>query len=164
MAAEGANVTLVARNEEKLQAVLSELPNTNQKHGYIVADFSNPIQLKSRIEASHLDFHILVNNTGGPAGGPVFDATLEAFEEAFTQHLKCNHILVQALVPHMKSLPKLGLIHFWNLLFCPFHLLALLVDRAFLLTKYPSFLQPRLRQNHLAHNSPTLFSPQLELF
>ncbi len=96
LATEGVNVTLIARNEEKLKAVLSELPNNNQKHRYIVADFSNPTDLKS-------NFHILVNNTGGPAGGPVFNASLDEFESAFTQHLKCNHVLVQAVVPFMKT-------------------------------------------------------------
>ncbi|MCF2876213.1 MULTISPECIES: SDR family oxidoreductase [unclassified Tenacibaculum] len=103
LAEEGVNVTLIARNEEKLKAVLAELPNKNQNHNYIVADFSNPLKLKEKIEASDLNFHILVNNTGGPAGGPVFNAQLDEFERAFTQHLKCNHVLVQALVPFMKE-------------------------------------------------------------
>lgn len=101
LAEEGVNVTLIARNEEKLKKVLSELPAGN--HNYIVADFSNPTELKQKIEASALNFHILVNNTGGPAGGPVFNAQLDEFERAFTQHLKCNHVLVQALVPFMKE-------------------------------------------------------------
>ena len=103
LAAEGVNVTLVARNKEKLQSVVKALPNNNQNHSYIVADFSNPTELKSKIEATKLNFHILVNNTGGPAGGPIFNAQLEEFENAFTQHLKCNHVLVQALVPYMKT-------------------------------------------------------------
>lgn len=103
LAEEGANVTLIARNEEKLKAVLAELSNNGQRHDYIIADFSNPIELKEKIEASNLNFHILVNNTGGPAGGPVFNAQLDEFERAFTQHLKCNHVLVQALVPFMKE-------------------------------------------------------------
>ena len=103
LAEEGVNVTLVARSEDKLKAVLAELPNTNQNHGYLVADFTNPADLKEKLEATNLQFHILVNNTGGPAGGPVFDATLEEFERAFTMHLKCNHVLVQALVPFMKE-------------------------------------------------------------
>ena len=103
LAEEGVNVTLIARNEEKLKAVLAELPNKNQNHNYIVADFSNPLELKEKIEAFDLNFHILVNNTGGPAGGPVFNAQLDEFERAFTQHLKCNHVLVQALVPFMKE-------------------------------------------------------------
>lgn len=103
LASEGVNVTLIARNEEKLKKVLAALPNNNQNHNYIVADFSNPKELKERIEASKLNFHILVNNTGGPAGGPIFNAELAEFDRAFTQHLKCNHVLVQAIVPFMKE-------------------------------------------------------------
>jgi 3-oxoacyl-[acyl-carrier protein] reductase len=105
LAAEGAVVTLVARNEDKLKATLSELPQ-HRAHDYIVADFSNPTELKESVEAyikQNHGFHILVNNTGGPAGGPIFSAKIEEFESAFTQHLKCNHILVQAVVPFMKS-------------------------------------------------------------
>jgi 3-oxoacyl-[acyl-carrier protein] reductase len=103
LAEEGVNVTLISRNEEKLKAVLAELPNKHQNHNYLVADFSNPTKLKQVLEASELQFHILVNNTGGPAGGPIFNAKIEEFESAFTQHLKCNHVLVQTLVPFMKE-------------------------------------------------------------
>ncbi|WP_074408339.1 MULTISPECIES: SDR family oxidoreductase [Aquimarina] len=100
----GANVTLVARNEEKLQHVLTELTtDQGQSHTYIVADFQNPESLQQKISATGRAFHILVNNTGGPAGGPVFNASLEEFERAFTQHLKCNHILAQTVVPGMKK-------------------------------------------------------------
>ena len=109
LAEEGTNVTLIARNEEKLKDVLSELNacqfehSREQCHSYLVADFSNPTELKKVLENADLHFHILVNNTGGPAGGAIFDAKIEEFESAFTQHLKCNHILVQALVPFMKT-------------------------------------------------------------
>ena len=104
LAEEGANVTLIARNEEKLKAVLSELKNNGtQNHNYLIADFSKPNELKQVLGSSELQFHILVNNTGGPAGGPIFNAKIEEFESAFTQHLKCNHVLVQALVPFMKT-------------------------------------------------------------
>ncbi len=105
LAAEGAQITLIARNEDKLKATLAELPQ-HRDNDYIVADFSNPMELKHKVEAyvnTNHGFHILVNNTGGPAGGPVFSAEISEFESAFTQHLKCNHILVQALVPFMKS-------------------------------------------------------------
>ena len=103
LAGEGVNVTLIARNEEKLRKIVAQLPNENQCHGYLIADFSKPKELKEVLEGSDLQFHILVNNTGGPAGGPIFNATIEEFESAFTQHLKCNHILVQSLVPFMKT-------------------------------------------------------------
>ncbi len=102
----GANVTLIARNEEKLKEVLSELPNTYQEHNYIVADFQYPEELGQKVTErlqSIGTYHILVNNTGGPRGGAVFSADLADFEHAFTQHLKSNHVLVQAVVPKMKE-------------------------------------------------------------
>ena len=48
-------------------------------------------------------FHILVNNTGGPRSGNILTASLEEFENAFVQHLKCNHVLAQATIPFMKD-------------------------------------------------------------
>ena len=100
----GTTVTLIARNETKLNAVLSELSTSNgQQHNYIVADFQNPADLKNKLNTANQTFHILINNTGGPAGGPVFNASLDEFESAFTQHLKCNHVLVQSVVPAMKE-------------------------------------------------------------
>ncbi len=100
----GANITLVARNEEKLKNVLANLDTSKgQSHNYIVADFQKPDELEVKIKNANQKFHILINNTGGPAGGPVFNATLDQFDSAFTQHLKCNHVLVQAVVPGMKE-------------------------------------------------------------
>ncbi|RPD98568.1 SDR family oxidoreductase [Aureibaculum marinum] len=102
----GANITLVARNEEKLKEVLMELPNTYQNHTYIVANFQNPIELGQKVAHKLMEvdtYHILVNNTGGPAGGSTLSANLSEFETAFTQHLKSNHILVQTVVPKMKE-------------------------------------------------------------
>ncbi|OBX25463.1 3-oxoacyl-[acyl-carrier protein] reductase [Gelidibacter algens] len=105
LASEGAHVTLVARNEEKLKQTVLELANP-ERHSYIVADFSNPEELQRKVSefiTQNHGFHILLNNTGGPAGGPIFSAELEEFENAFTQHLKCNHVLVQTVVPFMKD-------------------------------------------------------------
>jgi len=105
LAEEGVNVTLIARNEEKLKLVLSELPQTGN-HNFIIADFSNPEKLKQTvsnfIEINH-GFHILVNNTGGPRGGSILTASLDEFENTFTQHLKCNHVLAQVAIPFMKQ-------------------------------------------------------------
>jgi 3-oxoacyl-[acyl-carrier protein] reductase len=102
----GANCTLIARNEEGLKSALLHLDIAlQQQHGYLVADFSKPAELKEVI-TSHVaatPVHILINNTGGPPGGPITEATETAFLDAFNQHLICNHILVQASVPSMKK-------------------------------------------------------------
>ncbi len=104
----GASVVLISRNKEKLDNVLLELPviNEGQKHEILIADFSNPSSLKKALEVYMLKdqtIHILVNNTGGPPGGPIKDAKTEEFINAFNQHLICNHILVQATYPGMKT-------------------------------------------------------------
>ncbi|WP_435356923.1 SDR family oxidoreductase [Emticicia sp. SJ17W-69] len=103
----GANVTLLARNEEKLQEVLDELPRKkSQKHRYLVIDFAKTNQVRPKIErylAKYPKVHILVNNTGGPAGGPVIDANPEQFIQAFNEHIVVAQILTQSVTPSMKE-------------------------------------------------------------
>ena len=104
----GANITLLARNEEKLKKVIQELPvSGDQHHDYWVADFNQPTELQKVVEnalsLSPKNYHILINNTGGPAAGPAIDANIADFTAAFASHLLCNHILVQALVEGMKK-------------------------------------------------------------
>jgi 3-oxoacyl-[acyl-carrier protein] reductase len=100
----GATVTLLARDEAKMVDVLAELSvHANQKHTYWKADFSFPEQLQSVMASISYPIHILINNTGGPPPGSALDATAAAFVQAFSNHLLCNHILVQALVPGMKA-------------------------------------------------------------
>lgn len=102
----GASVTLLARNEEKLKEVKADLFHASgQNHQYLVADFDQPQKLKHLLE-EHIEanqYHILVNNTGGPPAGQAIDADLESFRIAFNQHLICNQILAQALVPNMRK-------------------------------------------------------------
>lgn len=102
----GADITLIARNEEKLKEVLSELPGSGkQKHQYLAADFSNPSELKKIINGyiSEQPIDILINNTGGPTGGQAIDAATDEYLNAFNMHLICNQILAQAVVPGMKN-------------------------------------------------------------
>jgi 3-oxoacyl-[acyl-carrier protein] reductase len=103
----GANVILLARNEEKLREAVASLDTkAGQSHKYLVADYSEPNQLKTKVESlvrSNDPIHILVNNTGGPPGGLIINAKTEEFQAAFSNHLICNHILAQALVDGMKK-------------------------------------------------------------
>lgn len=107
MASRGASITLLARNEDKLKEVVGQLPvESGQKHDYLVADFSSPETLEKVLDTYVLNGgkpDILVNNTGGPKGGPIKDAHTSEFLAAFNQHLICNHILVQHLYPGMKE-------------------------------------------------------------
>ncbi|MFM8596081.1 MAG: SDR family oxidoreductase [Flavobacteriales bacterium] len=107
LAKEGFSVCLTARNEEKLQKAKGTLATSEgQKHTYFISDFTNPAGLKNAVQ-EHIQkngpLHVLVNNTGGPKSGPITDADPQEFLDAFNQHLICNHILMQALLPGMKA-------------------------------------------------------------
>jgi 3-oxoacyl-[acyl-carrier protein] reductase len=107
LASLGATVVLVARNTASLESVCAELPRpNNQDHDWFEADFSKPQEVDAAIKqfiANGNQVHILVNNTGGPPAGPIADATTVAFLAAFEQHLVCNHLLMQAVIPGMKE-------------------------------------------------------------
>lgn len=102
----GANVTIISRSTDSLQQALQVLDKSKgQQHEYLVADMSKPedIRRKIHLHALRKDFQILINNTGGPAGGPITDAKESEFLEAFNQHLLANHIITSLLIPGMKS-------------------------------------------------------------
>ena len=100
----GANITLIARNESKLLNVLNKLDKSQgQVHSFVCIDFSDSEQLKEEVNLLKGNYHILVNNTGGPAGGPITDADTDSFENAFRMHLVNNQILVQKVVESMKA-------------------------------------------------------------
>ncbi len=107
LAESGASVFLFARNAERLQKVVAELPATReQTHGYVVADFSQTESLSKAVNdfmVSQPTVHILVNNSGGPPAGPALEACVPEFQQAFASHLLAAHLLVQALVPGMKQ-------------------------------------------------------------
>ncbi|MGH1362420.1 MAG: SDR family oxidoreductase [Calditrichia bacterium] len=104
LASQGARVVLMARNSTALEQVSSDLPGDG--HQYQVADFSQPTELAALLQQPLFQedpISVLINNTGGPPGGPIQDAKLEAFKSAFNNHLLCNQILAQALLPGMKE-------------------------------------------------------------
>ncbi len=106
LAALGANVTLLARTESALKETLATLDTSQgQKHQYLTVDFSDSQGLLSSITKllESQIVHILVNNTGGPAGGPITEARGEAFLTTYHNHLICNQLLAQSVLPGMKS-------------------------------------------------------------
>ena len=105
LAGMGAEIILLARNEEDLKKLAASLSG-NKKHGYIVCDFDKPEDLKKKAENFVIQngpVHILVNNSGGPPSGPIINAKTEEFEIAFKRHLICNQILAQVLIDGMKN-------------------------------------------------------------
>lgn len=99
----GAEVTLFARNEESLKMALGQLKPGN--HDYLVADFDDLQEVEKQVKLA-LDkgsYQILINNTGGPAPGPLSNADLSEFDMAISRHLHVSHTLVKLLLPGMKE-------------------------------------------------------------
>jgi 3-oxoacyl-[acyl-carrier protein] reductase len=102
LARQGVNITLVARNKDVLSNVLESLDKSlGQSHRFVCIDFSADNFLE-KIQALDQSYDILINNTGGPAGGPIIDAKPQAFLDAFKMHLINNQLLVSHVVQSMK--------------------------------------------------------------
>jgi 3-oxoacyl-[acyl-carrier protein] reductase len=103
----GADVTLLARSDGALQTLAGELACTHdgQRHDWRSVDMQDIAALKSTVDAlvETRPVQILVNNTGGPPGGPAHAAELVQFESAFRQHLLAGQTLLQSVLPGMRA-------------------------------------------------------------
>lgn len=102
----GAKCILLARNEGTLKERVKQLENNSGiSHEYLALDYGQPEGFKELLTPilSRYSVDILVNNTGGPAGGPLIKATNEALQNAFQQHVIANQSLAALIVPQMQS-------------------------------------------------------------
>ena len=102
----GADVTLLARREQALREAVEALPCVGaQRHALLVADMADAEALRIAVEAlaTERPVQILLNNTGGPPGGPAHAATTVAYLEAFQKHLIANQTLLQTVLPGMRA-------------------------------------------------------------
>lgn len=103
LAARGARVLAVARNQEKLQALIKALPG--EGHRFFSVDLSDTDKLQNEIVplVRNESVQILVNNSGGPKGGLLYKADIKEFTEPLKAHLLASHLLVQAVLPAMQK-------------------------------------------------------------
>jgi len=102
----GASVTLLARSAESLKTTADALPRRHgQQHRWLAVDMQQTDNLRTALAnmTATTPVEILINNTGGPPGGPAHKADAEAYEAAFRQHLLAGQTLVQALLPGMRA-------------------------------------------------------------
>jgi len=97
----------MARRADRLAALVPELEAAGAGGVHmLVCDLDDRPATFAAVEAhlaAHGPIHILVNNTGGPKGGPLLQATEDAFLEGFSRHVLASHGLVQRLLPGMKA-------------------------------------------------------------
>lgn len=104
LAASGASVTLMARNEGKLKSVLDNLSTSEgQTHQYLVVDFSDYEGYKKSIskyfKSNSID--ILVNNTQGPSAGSALEKNVEDYQDAFNLLFKTVVFTTELALTHM---------------------------------------------------------------
>ena len=106
----GANVTLMARDTEKLKIALTDLSkNKNSKHDYLEVDFNNFNDLKivtaDFFEKNTID--ILVNNTQGPPAGGSLEKKIADYQNSFDLLFK-THVWTTSLALKGMSHKKWG--------------------------------------------------------
>lgn len=107
IAKQGRSVTVAARDLDALTALCAELKAAGAADAWPLAlDLDSREDAVERI-ARHTTkvgaVDVLVLNAGGPAGGPLLDAGIDAFEVAFNRHLFAFHRIVQTVLPGMRA-------------------------------------------------------------
>ncbi|CAH0260787.1 Sulfoquinovose 1-dehydrogenase [Peribacillus sp. Bi96] len=98
------NVALIARNKEKLSAMVKELKGLNIEAKYYLADLRNLEQLKQALEAAKTDFHNIDVLEFSPYSGPEsFIPTLDVTAENVTEQI--NYYLLPAIEAVQSVLP-----------------------------------------------------------
>ena len=100
LARSGAKVVACARSTGALDTLVEEMHG--EGHSSIVLDLEDTGAVREAV-AEIGQVHILINNAGGPPGGPLLDDEVEDFEGPFRRYLFAAHTITQALVPAMES-------------------------------------------------------------
>ena len=104
LASSGAEVVLMARNEEKLQRLIKELNrDQGQEHSYLLVDFEDHSSFADVISDffSKQQVDILINNTQGPASGGALEKEIKDFQQAFDLLFKNVVLTTQLALDHM---------------------------------------------------------------
>jgi len=106
IAAAGADVTVAARGADALNDLVEVLSGLGPgQHAVHAVDLEDADAIDGMVTAllDNGPIHILVNNAGGPPGGPLLGAPPEDFLRPFQRHLHASHRLVRGLAPGMEA-------------------------------------------------------------
>lgn len=107
MAKCGANVTVASRDIDSLQQLAEQMKSLGDgEHTAVGLDLEDNEAIRSTVTKllqEKGNVHILVNNAGGPPGGPLLQNSIEEFEAPFKRHLHASHTLVQMLSEGMEN-------------------------------------------------------------
>lgn len=107
LARAGAEITVLARSADKLDALLPELEGVGARGAHAIAvTMDDRVTLRAKVDKhlrEHGPFHVLVHNTGGPKAGPLLEKSEDELLATFERHQLTAHMLVRLLLPGMKE-------------------------------------------------------------
>jgi len=106
LAASGATIALVARDESKLAAVRDSIVAAGGKAAYFMGDVTNELDVKRIAEDVNKQLgapQIVINNAGTNCRKHLLDLTLEEFEGVIDSSLKSTFLVSRAFVPGMSG-------------------------------------------------------------
>ena len=101
----GANILLIARKKTNLQKTLKELcVKKHQEHDYLSIDMNHVDTLTQTLKnyRNNHSVDIVINNSGGPAGGSAHTADISEYSSAFNQHVLAAQAVAQIALQPMK--------------------------------------------------------------
>jgi 3-oxoacyl-[acyl-carrier protein] reductase len=106
LAKSGASITLMARREDKMKAIIEGLPkNESQSHQYLKVDFTDfesyKTILSTYFKSNTVD--ILVNNTQGPEAGGALEKRVDDYQKAFDLLFKSVVYTTELALPQMQK-------------------------------------------------------------
>ena len=107
LAQAGAKVTVAARREDQLQALVDALLAQGHTADYLVMDIANVEQTQSQV-AQHGPFDVLVNSAGLARHGPAIDSQPADFDAVMNLNLKGAYFLTQAVAKGLIAAGKSG--------------------------------------------------------
>src|ERR1700680_346819 len=106
LASAGARIALVSRNQEKLNAVASEVRNLDKEAEVFCADVGDETQvlrLEREVIAWFGRVDILINNAGIVLRKPIVDVTLAEWNSVLQTNLTSAFLMCRSFVPHMQG-------------------------------------------------------------
>ena len=104
LAKSGAEITLVARNQQKLEKIKNALAcPQNQQHQYLVVDYSDFESYRQRINDYFKEnmVDILINNTQGPSAGGAMEKNIDDYQQAFDLLFKTTVLTTELALDRM---------------------------------------------------------------
>lgn len=105
-AEQGADVALLARRKEKLDAIVKEIEAAGHKAFAVQCDVSDEASVKKAVEVVLAHFgkiDILLNNAGVAVGGSVENLTVENWDSSMDINVKGIFLMCKYVIPQMKE-------------------------------------------------------------